>query len=199
MEYSRIIPNPQIQYPMLCFACTIVSWTFTSPFICYSEFKMGWGPLFLMCLSFVVCVCFCFFWYSLQTASSCHWLYLCIAFPPLLLNIIPYIGRFSLLKDFTVVSNCENYTHNFFQQRNTITIFLIQEVRCHPQYYPGQLLQQIEKWKKPSVPHLVWNMGHVRLQSWCNCSSSCLLDFIINVAAMNVLVSSILHHVFFTS
>ena len=48
----------------------------------------------------------------------------------------------------------------FFLQRNTVTVFLIQEVRCRPQYHPRRLLQQIEKWKKPSVPHLVGNLGH---------------------------------------
>ena len=50
----------------------------------------------------------------------------------------------------------------FFLQRNTVTIFLIQVVRCRPQYHPRRLLQQIEKWKKPSVPHLVGNVGHTR-------------------------------------
>ena len=49
---------------------------------------------------------------------------------------------------------------NFFLQRNTVTEFLIQEVRCRLQYHPRRLLQQIEKWKKPSVPHLVGNLGH---------------------------------------
>ena len=39
-------------------------------------------------------------------------------------------------------------------------LFLIQEVRCRPQYHPRRLLQQIEKWMKPSVPHLVGNVGH---------------------------------------
>ena len=48
----------------------------------------------------------------------------------------------------------------FFLQRNTVTEFLIQEVRCRLQYHPRRLLQQIEKWKKPSVPHLVGNLGH---------------------------------------
>ena len=48
----------------------------------------------------------------------------------------------------------------FFLQRNTVTVFLMQEVRCHPQYHPRRLLQQIKKWKKPSVPHLVGNVGH---------------------------------------
>ena len=52
-------------------------------------------------------------------------------------------------------------THtNFFQQRNTVTVFLIQEVHCCLQYHSRQLLQQIKKWKKPSVPHLVGNVGH---------------------------------------
>ena len=48
----------------------------------------------------------------------------------------------------------------FFLQRNTVTVFLIREVRCHPQYHPRRLLQQIKKWKKPSVLHLVGNVGH---------------------------------------
>ena len=48
----------------------------------------------------------------------------------------------------------------FFLQRNTVTVFLIQEVLCRPQYHPRRLLQQIEKWKKPSVPHLVGNVGN---------------------------------------
>ena len=48
----------------------------------------------------------------------------------------------------------------FSLQRNTVTVFLIQEVRCRPQYHPWRLLQQIEKWKKPSVPHLVGSVGH---------------------------------------
>jgi len=48
----------------------------------------------------------------------------------------------------------------FFLQQNTIAEFLIQEVRCCLQYHPRRLLQQIEKWKKPSVPHLVRNLGH---------------------------------------
>ena len=48
----------------------------------------------------------------------------------------------------------------FFLQRNTVTVFLIQEVLCRPQYHPRRVLQQIEKWKKPSVPHLVGNLGH---------------------------------------
>jgi len=46
-------------------------------------------------------------------------------------------------------------------KRNTITVFLIQEVRCRPQYHPRQLLQQIEKWKKPSVLRLVSKVGHI--------------------------------------
>jgi len=48
----------------------------------------------------------------------------------------------------------------FFLQQNTVTVFLIQEVHCRPQYHHRRLLQQIEKWKKPSVPHLVVNLGH---------------------------------------
>ena len=48
----------------------------------------------------------------------------------------------------------------FFLQRNTVTEFLIQEVRCRLQYHPRRLLQQMEKWKKLSVPHLVGNLGH---------------------------------------
>jgi len=48
----------------------------------------------------------------------------------------------------------------FFLQRNTVTVFLIQEVCCCPQYHPRRSLQQIEKWKKPSVLHLVGNVGH---------------------------------------
>jgi len=70
---------------------------------------------------------------------------------------IPYIGKFSLLKNFhgSVKISCMK----FFLQRNTVTEFLIQEVRCRLQYHPRRLLQQIEKWKKPSVPHLVGNPG----------------------------------------
>jgi len=65
-----------------------------------------------------------------------------------------------------------------FQQRNTITLFLIQEVRCCPQYHPRQLLQQIEKWKKPSIlqSHCLGRNWQVCLPSWCNCASSCLPD-----------------------
>ena len=44
--------------------------------------------------------------------------------------------------------------------KHRITVFLTQEVRCRPQYHPRRLLQQIEKWKKPSIPHLVGNVGH---------------------------------------
>jgi len=47
-----------------------------------------------------------------------------------------------------------------FIQRNTVTVFLIQEARCRPQYHPRRLQQQIKKWKKPCVPHLVGNLGH---------------------------------------
>ena len=72
---------------------------------------------------------------------------------------IPYIRKFLLLKKiFVVVSNHENYMH---EQRNTLTVFLIQGVCCCPQYHPGQLLQQVKKWEKPSVLHLVGNVGHM--------------------------------------
>ena len=51
------------------------------------------------------------------------------------------------VKKFSRLSVTAKITRaKFFQQRNTVTIFLIQEVDCYPQYHPKQLLQQIEKW-----------------------------------------------------
>ena len=65
------------------------------------------------------------------------------------------------VKKFSQLSVTAKISHTkFFLKRNTVTVFLIQEVRCRPQYHPRRLLQQIEKWKKPSVPHLVGNVGH---------------------------------------
>jgi len=65
------------------------------------------------------------------------------------------VKKFSRLSVATKISRTE-----FFLQRNTVTEFLIQEVRCRLQYHPRRLMQQIEKWKKPSVPHLVGKLGH---------------------------------------
>jgi len=65
------------------------------------------------------------------------------------------VKKFSRLSVTTKISRTK-----FFLQRNTVTVFLIQEVHCRPQYHPRRLLQQIEKWKKPSVPCLVGNVGH---------------------------------------
>jgi len=65
------------------------------------------------------------------------------------------------VKKFSRLSVTAKISHTkSFIQRNIVAVFLIPEVCCLPQYHPRRLLQQIEKWKKPSVLHLVGNLGH---------------------------------------
>jgi len=85
-------------------------------------------------------------------------------------TVIPYIGRFSLLKDFLVVSNRENYTQIFSTTKYHNSL---------PD--PRGTTSSVKR-----GPYGQYSLTvQVRLQSWFNCSSGCLPDFMINVAAMN--------------
>jgi len=80
---------------------------------------------------------------------------------PIVVTAITVYRKIFAVKKFSRLSVTAKISRaKFFLQRNTVTVFLILEVRCRPQYYPRRLLQQIEKWKKPSAPHLVGNVGH---------------------------------------
>ena len=54
-----------------------------------------------------------------------------------------------------------------------------------------QLLQQIEKWKKPSVLHLVGNMGHMTVQAEIGKYDLLLLLPFQPVVAMSLVLTSV--------
>ena len=122
---------------------------------------MGSSLQLLLALSYIMLA---FLWHESLLGWSAYTSVHCILIESFVMIVAAVVqwtcyrisGNFRYQKIFRVVSNRENYTHEIFQQQNTVTFFWIQEVHCRPQYHPRQLLQQVEKWKKPSIPQETW-------------------------------------------
>ena len=101
------------------------------------------------------------------------------------------------------------HARNFFQQWSSVTVFLIQEVCCHPQNTLGNSYRQVEEAICTASSRKRGPYGQYILTVWAEIgkyayhrgvtapvAASQIWDFMINMAATNAPVSSILLHIF---